>query len=137
MEFYATVDKTSNTIISYYWSEQGIDLTKPGTDHIQDNLIHVVVPENFRGEQFLKINPDTLLFEIDRDAINQSVTDQWAYLREQRNKKLAACDWTVTVSDRPLSEDKKAEWIAYRQALRDLPVNTPDPANPTWPTPPN
>ena len=27
-------------------------------------------------------------------------------------------------------------WKTYRQALRDLPANTKDPANPTWPTKP-
>ena len=28
-------------------------------------------------------------------------------------------------------------WKTYRQALRDLPSNTSDPANPTWPTKPS
>ena len=137
MEFYATVNKTSNSIVSYYWSDKGIDVTKPGTDHNQDNLIHLIVPENLRSEQFLKINPDTLLFEIDTDAVDQAVRDQWTWLREQRDKKLAACDWTVMVSDRPVTDEKKAEWIVYRQQLRDLPANTPDPTNVTWPVPPS
>ena len=30
----------------------------------------------------------------------------------------------------------KTPWATYRQALRDLPANTSDPANPTWPTKP-
>ena len=31
---------------------------------------------------------------------------------------------------------KQTEWLEYRQALRDLPANTEDPANPVWPTAP-
>ena len=32
---------------------------------------------------------------------------------------------------------KQTEWIEYRQALRDLPDVTDDPANPVWPTVPS
>ena len=28
-------------------------------------------------------------------------------------------------------------WKTYRQQLRDLPANTSDPTNPTWPTKPS
>jgi len=41
------------------------------------------------------------------------------------------------VSDRPISEEVKAAWVAYRQALRDLPVSITDPAMITWPVPPS
>jgi len=43
-----------------------------------------------------------------------------AQIRVERNKRLQECDWTQLV-DNGLSTDKKAEWIAYRQQLRDLP----------------
>jgi len=56
-------------------------------------------------------------------------------LRKWRNMKLNECDWTVG-NDSPLSPEKVEEWRTYRQALRDLPNNTEDPENPTWPTPP-
>lgn len=52
-------------------------------------------------------------------------------LRAERDRLLAETDWWA-VSDRTMS----AEQTAYRQALRDLPANTPDPSNPTWPTKP-
>jgi hypothetical protein len=57
-------------------------------------------------------------------------------LRSMRDSLLTACDWTQA-ADSPLSDAKKAEWATYRQQLRDLPANTTDPANPTWPTPPS
>ena len=38
------------------------------------------------------------------------------------------------VSDRGLSDEKKAEWITYRQALRDMDFS--DLNNLNWPTKP-
>ena len=52
-----------------------------------------------------------------------------------RDNLLRATDWTQ-LPDAPFTDTKKAEWTAYRQALRDLPANTSDPSNPTWPTEP-
>ena len=52
-------------------------------------------------------------------------------LRVERDKRLAETDWWAS-SDRTMT----AEQTAYRQALRDLPANTADPANPVWPTKP-
>ena len=52
-------------------------------------------------------------------------------LRKQRNRLLAATDY-LALSDVTMSDEMKT----YRQALRDLPANTSDPANPTWPTKP-
>ena len=49
-----------------------------------------------------------------------------------RNDKLAETDWMAN-SDVTMSD----EWKTYRQALRDLPANTSDPSNPTWPTEPS
>ena len=53
-------------------------------------------------------------------------------LREERNRRLAETDY-LALSDVTLSEDMRT----YRQALRDLPDNTSDPANPTWPVKPS
>ena len=52
-------------------------------------------------------------------------------LRGVRNDKLAATDWMAN-SDVTMTD----AWKTYRQELRDLPANTKDPANPTWPTEP-
>ena len=52
-------------------------------------------------------------------------------LRSQRDRLLAETDH-LALSDQVLS----AEMTAYRQALRDLPANTTDPANPVWPVKP-
>jgi hypothetical protein len=41
-------------------------------------------------------------------------------VRFKRNAKLTRSDWTQ-FPDSPLSDSHKAEWAAYRQALRDIP----------------
>ena len=52
------------------------------------------------------------------EDIEQQLRELW-YLK--RDPLLAATDWTQ-VEDAPLSDKKKSEWAAYRQALRDLPA---------------
>ena len=60
----------------------------------------------------------------------------WKELREERNKRIAQTDYLFT-SDYPhASEEAKQAWLDYRQALRDLPANTEDPAAPVWPEAP-
>ncbi len=56
---------------------------------------------------------------------------RWEALRLERNSRLRQTD-CYALSDRTLSDEMKT----YRQALRDLPANTSNPANPTWPTEP-
>jgi len=53
-------------------------------------------------------------------------------LRMNRNQLLAETDF-YALSDVTMSDEMKT----YRQALRDLPANTSDPSNPTYPTKPS
>ena len=53
-------------------------------------------------------------------------------LRENRDSLLVSCDWTQA-ADSPLSDEVIATWATYREALRDLPANTSDPLDVTWP----
>ena len=46
-------------------------------------------------------------------------------IRNQRLFMLQDCDWTVGV-DSPFNDAKKADWVTYRQALRDLPNSYTD-----------
>jgi hypothetical protein len=52
-------------------------------------------------------------------------------LRQRRNQLLTETDYLALV-DSTLTDEMQA----YRQALRDLPANTVDPANPVFPTKP-
>ena len=69
---------------------------------------------------------------IDTAAAELATETAWNDLRAKRSKLLAETDY-LALSDATLSEDMRT----YRQALRDLPANTSDPANPTWPVKPS
>jgi hypothetical protein len=56
--------------------------------------------------------------------------------RSTRTTLLAESDWTQ-MADTALSTEKKAEWVTYRQALRDLPSASGWPHTHTMPTKPS
>lgn len=79
---------------------------------------------------------DNNVVALDADAVAaETITvvnaQNLATLRTKRNRLLAETDY-LALSDATLSADMQT----YRQALRDLPANTSDPANPTWPVKP-
>lgn len=72
---------------------------------------------------------DGVEVSYDTAVINTAVN--WDKLRTKRNQLLTETDYLAN-SDVVMSDEMRT----YRQALRDLPANTSDPANPTWPTKP-
>jgi hypothetical protein len=68
------------------------------------------------------------------EEIERELRDAWDSVRSKRNYDLIACDWTQ-LEDAPFTEEKKLEWKTYRQALRDITLQT-DPFNIIWPSQP-
>ena len=70
----------------------------------------------------------------EQEAAYKSMKDeeQAKAVRDQRNQKLAASDWTQ-VADAPVDQ---AAWAAYRQALRDISNQAGFPWNIEWPVQP-
>jgi hypothetical protein len=66
-----------------------------------------------------------------QDEIDQ----RWVKVRADRNLKLTRSDYTQ-MSDAPLTTQEKSDWATYRQALRDLPQNTANPFDVSFPTRP-
>ena len=82
-----------------------------------------------------RYDPDTgTWIKTDSSGINP-LDKNWKWLRDRRDRRLQLSDWKVAPGS-PY-ESKLEEWKTYRQALRDLPANTPDPTNITWPTIPS
>ena len=71
------------------------------------------------------IEPDLSIPGPDIPALSSSA-------RDERNQKLAACDWTQ-VNDAPVDQEA---WATYRQALRDVPSQEGFPLSIEWPEPP-
>lgn len=77
------------------------------------------------------------LMKFQEIAWQKYVENAWKELRNERNKRLQACDWTqLTDAKNAMSKEVASIWLLYRQHLRDLPQNTLDPFNPIWPTMP-
>ena len=68
---------------------------------------------------------------VEAAAAEVATENAWSDLRTKRTQLLTDTDY-LALSDATLS----AEMRTYRQELRDLPANTSDPANPTWPVKP-
>ena len=59
-----------------------------------------------------------------------------ASVRSDRDRKLAASDWTV-LADSPLTTAKKTTWKTYRTALRNISAAEGFPHTMEWPTEPS
>lgn len=79
--------------------------------------------------------------DIKNKAAELTAEEPWKLLRAERDRRLAECDWVVTravdLSNDGLGIQLEQVWVDYRKALRDLPANTIDPANPVWPVKPS
>ena len=91
------------------------------------------------GEAFLAGNysPANWKIESGSPVFFEEALDVENSNRMVRDSLLQESDWTQ-VPDSPLSDSKKAEWITYRQALRNLPThsNWPNLEDADWPTQP-
>lgn len=81
-------------------------------------------PVEFEGQWFWAYTA----VDWDEAAIAAATEAQWANVRSERNRKLAECDWTQ-LPDAPVDA---AVWATYRQALRDITLQT-DPYAIVWP----
>lgn len=75
-------------------------------------------------------------FTAEEEAERQAAIDAQPALlmeaiRAKRNQLLTETDY-LALADSTLTDEMRS----YRQALRDLPANTVDPANPVWPVKP-
>jgi len=75
------------------------------------------------------VNVDVFIIDDETKLVEKEMYFSW--LRNKRNRLLSETDY-LALSDVTISNDMKV----YRQALRDLPANTANPANPVWPTKP-
>lgn len=91
------------------------------------------------GRQSLKCAwDDVLKYEGGTWRVRVSSDDaieQWDFTRRRRNALLTASDWTQ-IPDAPLSEEQRAAWASYRQALRDITETSNSPDEISWPAPP-
>tara|TARA_R110000744_G_scaffold376023_2_gene489976 strand:+ start:734 stop:1015 length:282 start_codon:yes stop_codon:yes gene_type:complete len=88
---------------------------------------------NINGERVQFTQAEEVAFDGDEQAWEAGADERAAVqVREQRDAKLAACDWMAN-SDITMSD----AWTTYRAALRDVPAQAGFPNSITWPTEPS
>jgi hypothetical protein len=95
------------------------------------------VPEGLDPQCILAIRADDGEITLIEDPVKLAAktAQAWTDLRARRNALLASCDW-VALADANLSQERKDQWFAYRQELRDLPEEITDPLAVVWPAVP-
>ena len=80
---------------------------------------------------------DEEIAERDANREQYETVDGYEHIRSHRNHLLKMSDWATNTSDSPLSDETKAEWVTYRQALRDYPDQAARVSDlPDWPIQP-
>lgn len=106
--------------VRLYKSQEGI-IPQPDLD---SSWPHVILPPHLNqyvAKAIVDSADGSIVIVRDDEKFDAAVREIVNNYRHQRNFLLSGCDWTV-LPDTPLSDAKRAEWIAYRQALRDFPA---------------
>ena len=100
---------------------------------------------DYSGLQWLDSGTAPTEAEIDAEVTRLNNAEPMRLLRLERDGRLTACDWVVTMH-KELGTNIPAAWKTYRQALRDLPASASpsldsdgylDMTSVTWPTEPS
>ena len=103
-------------------SIQGHDVLEISSDDYQDDMVgahwtgtyHIPAPDFFHvwnGSDWVDARPPEV---------------KWGHIRGKRNEALTDTDWTQ-VADNQLDAGQKSAYSTWRQSLRDLPSDYPNP----------
>jgi hypothetical protein len=91
---------------------------------VPDTHVLIDLPEEFNdAPETAKITREqngTYTFTLDNEAVKIRNRYLLTDMLTERNKQLAASDWTQ-IPDSPITDEQKQLWRTYRQALRDFP----------------
>ena len=93
-------------------------------------LLDFVVPDTPRG--FFKFHVATRQWQKYSPFTTSPSEEAWAGVRYRRNRLIAASDWTQLPDVAAVTQNA---WTTYRQALRDITLQT-DPFAIVWPVAP-
>ena len=136
--FMAIVELTDGVITKY----QELDTEDEAEKHIEKYGGYVVAtPADHLSDdvKFYIFNNDTKTVTFDKSSYDTEIHNHnMMIFRRERNERLEKSD-NLVYPDRwaAMNDDTKTAWTNYRQALRDLPANTADPTDVTWPTKPS
>lgn len=103
---------------------------------VPDGFSAIRTSKNVSGKTH-HVRAGKLVAKPARDKAAESIALAWTELRIRRANILSRdLDTINAVRWDAMSEPERRAWRDYRQALLDLPQNTVDPRNPTWPKKP-
>lgn len=85
--------------------------------------------EQIEGKWYTKYS----VSDMDDEAKAALDAQQAKNVRDDRNRRLAECDWT---QGKDMPDSVSQPWATYRQALRDVPTQATFPWDIQWPTQP-
>ena len=126
MSQFVILDPETLGVTDWYFADSLIVPVTPG--------ITLPVPEGLSWSDVKGVQAEdgSVTLTEDPAKLEDHKATLWSQLRTERNRRLAASDWTQL----PDARVDKDAWVEYRQKLRDLPGETQDPASPEWPTTP-
>lgn len=101
----------------------------PEYDTLRQDVVQVDPVEDSEGQWKILWS----IVDLSEEKISSNVQIFEHSMRDNRNSRLAVCDWTQ-LTDAPVD---KAAWASYRQELRDITTEEAWPENITWPTQPS
>jgi hypothetical protein len=130
-KFIAVVGWTKSTLDKY----QGFDTLEEAEAHCKAHGGFAADMPDGKNVYWVVDGDDKKITYDKKTADAEKLEKDWEEVRTTRNVLLTSSDWTVS-NDTPLSDEDKAKWVTYRKSLRDLPSNTADPLDVTWPESP-
>ena len=91
--------------------------------------------DDYAGLTWLSDDPKPTRATLESAWVQVQHDVKWDAVRAERDRRLAACDWTQ-LADNALTAPDIAGWAAYRQELRDIPQDYNDPDLVVWPEKP-
>jgi len=135
MNTYVIVHLSNLSINTYYQGNEvnygmfGGENGSPGAS------IHLPVPDGLTWDTVMAVKEGEEITLVEDPAkVTQKTQAQWASVRAQQRQKLYESDWTCSVTDYEVPN--KSQWVAYRQALRDVTTQA-DPFAIVWPVAPS
>jgi hypothetical protein len=131
MKHYIVYDASGLILRTGVCAEQDFNLQANNDQLVMEGVANDSTQMIINGVVCDKPEPE----ELTDEELNTIIQPE---VRVRRNERLIKSDWTQFF-DSPLSDSKKTEWSAYRQALRDIPQTYSDATSLDdiiWPTKP-
>lgn len=143
-DMYPNTSFPANGASDEWMADNNIKMIKKWREYDRATQKLTTVTPYLDGGKVYDVQVEALTAEEIQAKTDAETARKEAAVRKQRDALLAECDWTV-LQDSPLTDAQVADWVIYRQALRDITThaNFPDIQGPDmegngsdWPTKP-